>query len=277
MKKCLRPAVLASMLLLCVVSLQAQTLPRTQERFRIRYVINRPEVDTSFIDNAARISDLRDFLQQAASDPFMHIVGIEFRGTASPDGGYEFNRWLSENRLRTFKELVGEYISIPDSIITANVSDIPWDEFRRKVDESEIAHREEVLSIIDEGARIVPWFNNRHIDARLLKLKKMYGGSVWDELKEPILRDLRYGQAVIDYYRMRPRLIDLVACGLSITLPPPIAQIEDVPVPTVSWTPRWYLKTNLAGRALSSANLGAEVDIAGHWSVALSASYCAWD
>ena len=172
--------------------------------FRIRYIINTPIVDTTFVDNSERISDMRSFLEMLRDDSLTRVSHVRFRGTASPDGGYEFNQWLSVNRLRTFKELVNSYIPVPDSIIYANSSAIPWDEFRKAVEESDIAHRDEVLSIIDEGPKIVPWFNNRHIDARLLKLKKMYGGSVWETLKEPILRDLRYGEVVFNYYRLLP-------------------------------------------------------------------------
>ena len=71
-------------------------------RFRIRYIINTPVVDTTFVDNSARISDMRSFLEMVRDDTTTHVTGVRFRGTASPDGGYEFNRWLSANRLRTF-------------------------------------------------------------------------------------------------------------------------------------------------------------------------------
>lgn len=173
-------------------------------KFRIRYVINTAVVDTTFVDNAAHISDMRTFLEMVRADTSIYVTGVRFRGTASPDGGYEFNRWLSANRLRTFKELVNSYRPIPDSLIHANVSEIPWDEFREKVAESDLEYRDEALAVIDEGPNLVPWFNNRHIDARLLKLKKMHGGQVWESLKEPILRDLRYGEAVFEYDRRLP-------------------------------------------------------------------------
>lgn len=194
----LRIVLLLLPLLFGVSNLSAQN----NVHFRIRYVINRPEVDSTFVDNSTRITDMRSFLEMLRDDSLIHVTNVRFRGTASPDGGYEFNRWLSVNRLRTFKELVSEYITLPDSIIVANVDAIPWDEFRKKIVEADppIPHRDEVLAIIDEGPRIVPWFNNRHIDARLLKLKPMYNGEVWEVLKEPILRDLRYGTVDFEYF-----------------------------------------------------------------------------
>lgn len=190
------------LLFLSVLILGADNVcSQNDAKFRIRYIINTPVVDTTFVDNTARIADMRSFLEKVRDDSLTHVTRVRFKGTASPDGGYEFNRWLSVNRLRTFKELVNNYIEIPDSIIMANESDIPWDEFRTAVAESDLQYRDEILAVIDEGPRLVPWFNNRHIDFRLLKLKKMHGGRVWDSLKEPILRDLRYGEAVFEYYR----------------------------------------------------------------------------
>ena len=241
--------------------------------FRIRYVINRPEVDTTFVDNADRISDIRDFLQMAREDSLLHITGVTFKGTASPDGAYDFNVWLSENRLRTFKELVNSYIYVPDSLIHANVSDIPWDGFRAKVAESDMEYRDEILAIIDEGPSLVPWFNNRRIDPRLLKLKRMHNGQAWELLKSPILRDLRYGDAVFTYYRLRP-----MPTGAMAVLEP--LSSSDLSYPLVEvwgWVPRLHLKTNMIGLALLNANLAVEADVAPHWSVALPIYYCAID
>ena len=254
----------------------AQESRRDTVHFRIRYVINRPEVDSSFVDNSARIMDIQDFLKTVREDSMLRITGVKFRGTASPDGGYEFNRWLSVNRLRTFKELVSRYVEIPDSIIYSNTSDIPWDEFRNAVAESDLQYREEMLAIIDEGPTIVPWFNNRHIDQRLLKLKRLHKGKAWEQLKSPILRDLRYGDAVFEYCNIRPKLI----------FPPPVSlniarfeapEVSLNPVPLDVWIPRLHLKSNVIGLALLSANIAVEADVAPHWSVTLPVYYCAMD
>lgn len=260
-----------SVLILSTDSLYSQN----KAKYRIRYIINTPVVDSTFVDNTARIADMRSFLENVRDDSLTHVTRVRFRGTASPDGGYEFNRWLSANRLRTFKELVNSYVEIPDSIITANESDIPWDEFRAAVDGSDLEYRDEILAIIDEGPKLVPWFNNRHIDARLLKLKSMHGGRAWNSLKEPILRDLRYGEAVFEYYRQM------------FPITPPRAEFNDIalvmPVLTPAtetygqWMPHIYLKTNFIGLGMLMANLACELDIAPHWSFTLPVYYSGMD
>lgn len=247
------------------------------KHFRLRYVINIAELDSTFVDNSERIMDIRDFLTEVREDPYTQITGVDFRGTASPDGSYEFNVWLSENRLRTFKELVNSYVSIPDSLIFAQSSDIPWDEFRQKVAESNIANKEEVLVIIDEGPKLVPFWGGRTIDHRLLKLKKLRGGKVWDELKKPILFDLRYGDATFYYTTLLPLKVEEVA--IETMVPAEVPALLPLPkAPSlITWTPNIYLKTNLIGWAAGSVNLAAEFDLGPHWSFTLPIYYCAWD
>lgn len=264
--------ILAILMLMSTVVARSQN---EQAHFRIRYVINRPEVDSTFVDNAARISDMREFLRMLRTDTLIHVTSVEFCGTASPDGAYDFNVWLSENRLRTFKELVNSYLYIPDSIIHANVSDIPWDGFRAKVAESDLPHRDEILSIIDEGPSLVPWYNNRRIDPRLLKLRKMYKGQVWETLKSPILRDLRYGDAVFTYFHLQPIFTyDIDYNDMSRPLE---AEVRYKSKPQIKWLPHAYLKTNFIGLGMLMANLAYEFDFAPYWSVTFPIYYSAVD
>lgn len=266
------------LLLFCMPEIKAaEQGVADKEHFRLKYVINIAELDSTFVDNSQRMRDIRQFLTDAANDSLIQITGVDFRGTASPDGSYEFNVWLSENRLRTFKELVKSYIDIPDSLIFAQSSDIPWQEFREAVvNDEKVPMRETVLEIIDEGPRLVEWFGNRHIDHRLLKLKRLDSGKVWNYLKRPILFDLRYGDATFYYTRLWPALEEI---KLPIQAMAPIPELMPLPPsePYEIWIPNIYLKTNLIGWAAGSVNIGVEFDLAPHWSFALPWYYCAWD
>lgn len=246
--------------------------------FRIRYVVNIPEIDSAYLDNSARLADIRQFLQMVSEDSLMRIASIEFCGTASPEGGYENNVWLSETRLKTFKEFVHQCIDLPDSLIRANVSDIAWSGFRSAVEASDLRWRDEILAVASEEGVRVPWFRDRRgrqrtIDHRLLKLHRLHGGAVWQDIQTPILRDLRYGEAIFEFYRPRlaiPRpytpdavLPDLEMAGLE--LPPPIHR----------WIPHVRLKTNIVGLGLLMANAAVEADFAPHWSATLPVYYSA--
>lgn len=250
------------------------------KHFRLRYVINKAELDSSFLDNSDRITDIREFLSELRGDSLTTITRVDFRGTASPDGSYEFNVWLSENRLKSFKQLLRSYIDIPDSIIFAQSSVIPWDEFRQKVAESDIPMRTEVLEIIDRPAKLVPYPGNRHIDERLIDLKSMQKGETWETLK-PILAELRYGDAVFHFRQLWPQVSSLTYTVMQQEVLTPsmlhAPKVEHVFADTLRWLPRIYLKTNLIGWAAGSVNIAVEFDLAPHWSFSLPWYYCAWD
>lgn len=248
-----------------------------KRNFRLRYVINIAEIDSTFVDNAESMQTLQDFLKEVGNDSLLSITGVDFKGTASPDGTYDFNVWLSKNRLRTFKEMVKSYVDIPDSLIHANVTDIPWDEFRAAVAASDISQREEILSIIDEESRLVPYFNKRRIDQRLLKLKALDNGKAWEALKKPILFDLRYGNALFYYTYKSPLKYEssLPIQADDITIPETISAILS-PLECL-WTPRFYIKTNLIGWLALSLNIAAEIDMAPHWSFAIPVYFSGWD
>lgn len=247
-----------------------------EKHFRLRYVINIAELDSTFEDNSSRITRLQDFLDRVKNDSLVTVTGVDFRGTASPDGSYEFNVWLSENRLRTFKELVAKYVDIPDSLIHAERSAIPWDEFRQQVEASSLPAKGQILEIIDEGPNLVPWVAGKHIDSRLLKLKRLEGGQVWDRLRKPILYDLRYGDAIfyLDYKSplLNPGYFPLATSSISTFL---------LPLPTAPryeyWTPGMHIKTNLAGWALAISNIAIEFDLGPHWSFSLPIYFSCWD
>ena len=244
--------------------------------FRLRYVLDRPEIDSTFVDNEERIGDIRGFLNEIRNDSSVSVTGVKFRGTASPDGPIERNRWLSKERLKNFKALISEYIDIPDSLIFSNTSDIPWDEFREAVANSDLKRRDEILAIIDSPSELVPFWGGRHIDKRLLVLKSMHGGRVWEELKSPILRDLRYGDAVFFLNRGIMPMLPLMPLDFSC----PALNVEPQIIPPREyryWMPHIYIKTNFAAWALFSANLAFEADFAPHWSFTLPVYYSALD
>ena len=89
--------ILAVMLLLCTYRANSQN----NVKFRSRYVINTPVVDTTLADKSARISDMRIFFEMMRDDTTTQVTDVRFRGTSSPDGGYEFNRWRMEFTMGT--------------------------------------------------------------------------------------------------------------------------------------------------------------------------------
>ena len=265
-------------LLLCLNFNVARS--QTESRhFKILYVINIAEIDPTFVDNESRIDSLKSFLRMIKNDDRIVLNSVRFSGTASPDGTIEFNRWLCENRLENFKKLIRSELEVPDCIIFANTAYIPWDEFRQRVAESDLQHRDEILSVIDQEPGLVLWFADKHTDHRLLKLRSMYGGKVWDSLKKPILFDLRFADAEFEIYRKTVPLKQNVAPVTALSIinepltPPQIIEWGAAD----EWVRRLHLKTNFVDLALLIANFAVEVDLAPHWSFSLPVYYSAID
>ena len=245
---------------------------RLYRHFLINYVVDVAEIDTAFMDNAARIRDLRRFLRRMRDDGRYMIDSVKFTGTASPDGYIEYNRWLSENRLDHFKDLISEEIELPDSIIFLNDSYITWQNFREGVEQSDIPRRNQVLEVIDMPADTVRWYRGMHTDARLLKLRSMDKGRVWETLK-PILYYLRFADA--EFVLKRRPFPEIV---------PPLPTIDVTPLPLVItgqprelWIRRLYIKTNFVKWSLLLSNLSVEVDLIRHWTLGLTMFYSKWD
>lgn len=242
--------------------------------FLINYRVDIADIDTNFMDNAKRIKELRAFLREIRENPLIFIDSVRFSGTASPDGYIEYNRWLSENRLEHFKELTDEEIVIPDSIIFLNDSYITWQNFREEVDASGIPYKDEVLSVIDLPADTVKWNWGLHTDSRLLKLRNMHNGKVWNSLK-PILFYLRFADAEFVVKRKKLPLLDV----LPINIPSDISikgEIKPLPSEEI-WIRRLYLKTNFVKWALGITNAAVEIDLAQHWTYELACFYSDWD
>lgn len=249
-----------------------------RKHFKIKYVINIADIDTTFVDNDEHIKELKDFLHTIRDDRHIRLNAVRFSGTASPDGSYEFNQWLSVNRLENFKKLIRTELNVPDSIIFANDSYIAWEGFRQKVAESDLPYREEILAVIDEGPKLVRWFGNRHIDHRLLKLRSMHRGKVWESLKKPILFDLRFADAEFEFSRyLNPIFPERLHTEGTLPPPVPLPTFDIEPPLPKTWVRRLHLKTNFVDLGLLIANLAVEADLAPHWSFTLPLYYSALD
>lgn len=239
--------------------------------FRIHYICDSINIDPLFVDNAIRLGQVRDFLRYIRDNKSFRLDSVKFTGTASPEGYYEANNWLSENRLQNFKKLIKKEIDVPDSIIYLNDNNITWKMFRDAVAASDIPFRDSVLKVLDMEPGLVYWQKGMHTDHRALKLRQMDGGKVYETLK-PILFNQRFATAEFILSRL-PEPDPLADLTRSIKI-----FYEPEPMAPEEWgVRRLYLKTNLAKWALLIANFAIEADIAAHWTLGLDMFYSNWD
>lgn len=263
----------------------------SQERnteISVDFRVNSTQIDSGYKENADRISELISFLRQVQTDKTVNIVNVSFCGAVSPEGNYQLNRMLARKRMESLEKLVRSKVDIPDSVITYNDSYIPWEYLSSLVNASDISHKDEILNIINEEAKIVDYIGDRSIDNRILKLQKLDGGKVWQEMLRRFFSPMRNASMVFVTFRTEPLP----------KIEPVIAKVDSVY--TIEWTPtlpilldsiqpvqqapiaeQWHrtlsVKTNALGLGLAIANAAVEIDLCKHWSFNLPVYYSAWN
>lgn len=250
---------------------------------RVDFRVNSASIDRAYGKNTERLSEISAFLQRIEQDSTLTIVEVSFCGSASPEGSYQLNHKLARARLETLEDIVRREVELPDSIVTRDDSYISWEYLKEKVVESDMPQKQAVLDIIAQEPQLVDYPGGRHIDHRIVKLQKLDGGKVWRQLHTLYFERMRNACVIfITYKREIIQPIETVVPPMkvevlqkpdvdSIIIPEPKEQT----VTTEDWTRGLYLKTNAIGLGLAISNIGAEVDLAKHWSFAVPVCYSA--
>lgn len=262
--------------LVCVVMAQSQE-KRTE--ICVDFRVNSIAIDTAYSDNAASMKEMVSLLQQLSQDSTVKILDVSFCGAASPEGSYQLNHSLAQGRLSALESVIRNRVDIPEGIIHRDDSYIPWDFLKAELQASDIPHKEQAIAILDEESRLVNYhIGNAHIDNRIVKLRALDKGSVWQRLNKLFFEKMRNACVVIVTYKEEPVVEDVI--------PEPVVENEEVAPDTVVvekvvepeyWTGKLHVKTNAIGWALGISNIAAEVDLGQHWSVAVPIYYSAWN
>ena len=261
----------------------------TRTEICIDFRVNSAVIDPAYSDNAARMQEIIDFLRAIRQDSTINIVEVSFCGAASPEGSDQLNRRLARGRLEALEKLVRREMDIPDSLITRNDNYIPWDYLKSQIEDSGLDRKDEVIAILEEEARLVDYHHpNTHIDNRIIKLRALDGGKVWQQMNKLFFGQMRNASAVFVTYKK-----ELAPVGESVAAPDtvkvePMAEVVEVAPDTTAitgtvvpeaerWSRNLHVKTNAIGLGMAIANGAVEFDLAKHWSLTLPVYYSAWN
>ena len=254
--------------------------------------VNSTVIDSAYSDNAVRMQEMVEFLRTIRQDSTINIIEVSFRGAASPEASYQLNHKLAQGRLSALEKFIRSYVDIPDSIITYNDSYIPWDDLKSQIEVSELIRKDEVIAILEEESRLVDYHHpNTQIDNRIVKLRALDGGEVWQQMNKLFFNQMRNARAVIVTSKKElPPVQEPVILPDTISIEPiePIVEVAgtlpdtttviETVIPEIEgWSSKLNLKTNAIGLGMAIANVAAEVDLAKHWSFTLPIYYSAWD
>ena len=254
----------------------------TRTEIRVNFKVNSAVIDSTYADNANAIRDIKSLLCNIRKDSTIYITEVAFYGAASPEGSYELNHGLARRRRKALEIAIRDKFEIPDSLITRDEGYIPMEYLRNQVEEADIELRDEILSILNENPRLVPYqYPGRLVDHRILKLKRLDEQRIWDKLYNLYFTQMRNAYVVIvtryrqsDVYGVSegPVTINLHEINPILELPHIISNVA------AAHKSRFYsVKTNLLFWAILTANIGFEIELWPKWSLDIPILYSPYD
>lgn len=271
--------VFSFMLLLCcsVSRAQERSNQYIEKRYNIFFRINSPVIDKSFQGNERTIETMREDIQTTLQLDGAVPDSLLILSTASPDGGYEFNKRLAKNRAASTEKLLLEmFPEFKGAHIKVEYLEEDWDGLLQVLKaHPEFPQREEMMEVI---------YDNNDLQSKEYRLRALKKG--WRYLVNNYIYALRNSSITLsvvmtatnaddEFVREKPqeRPEPLPAKEYSYTpvFEPPTSDIGPAPVEEPK-----FRKTILAARSnllIPGLNVGLEIPIGSHWSVGLDYYY----
>lgn len=115
------------------------------------FQVGRSVIVPEFRRNPEELAKIRQTLRSVQNDADVTITGMFIEGYASPEGSYALNTRLSNERANALMDYVADNFGVGRSMIRATATPEDWDGLRILVEESDIAHKDAILSVIDSN------------------------------------------------------------------------------------------------------------------------------
>lgn len=191
-------ALFLSLLLFNVQEVKSQTIPIN---LKVYFRQNVATLEPAYRDNAWRLDDFVTTILNEISDSTYTIQEITITSGASPEGPFDHNIWLSQNRGYALREYLAGELGVSESLFTINALGEDWEGFRRLVQQYKVPNKEKVLNIIDEYLRTP--VKNQDLSARCkTAIGNIDGSKTSDYIYENIYPELRNASnSVVCYLR----------------------------------------------------------------------------
>ncbi len=255
-------------------------------RIVLNFRFDRAAIDSLYMDNGRSIAALDSLL----GDPALlsRVESVSIVSSSSPDGHPDYNTRLSQRRADAVCQyLTGRFPTLDPSKITRGQDHSGyWDGLRAKAEaDGSIPGREALIRMIDR--------EDMTDLAKSRMLTSMNGGRTYSYLYLHVLPRLRYGMiAVVRFTPLPEPAPEPVAepvpapeerpAPVETAPPEPAAEIPETPAIQPAPTPEYHttypvaLRTNLLSDIVLMPNLGIEVPLGKHFSVAGDFAYAYW-
>ena len=131
----------------------------------IDFPVNQTVIYPDYRRNSAELGKIQSSIDSVRSDMDVTITSVWLKGYASPESPYAHNKELAIGRTDALKKHIQQLYRFEGGVITTAYEPEDWAGLRRYVEQSNLAHRTEIIALID---------GNLEPDAKEWKIKRTY-------------------------------------------------------------------------------------------------------
>lgn len=243
----------------------------TCDSVRVYFRQGQSELDMSFGNNRDALESVLKRLWEKRGDT-LRLDRVVFVGGASPEGSAARNNYLSEQRAKALFDYLSRYVSLPDSVMTAEFLGRNWQGLLRLAENTpEIPYKEEVLELLREICE-----QEDDTDEPLARLMRLRGGEPYRYMYRNLFPELRVSQVQFRYKPVRPTVLcDTVYVRDTVWLRDTV--YIEVPVEAEKKPFYMALKTNMLYDAALVPNIGVEFYLGKDWTIGGNWMYAWWN
>lgn len=116
----------------------------------VTFPVNSIGIWKEYRENTAELGKIDSDIAKVRDDADMTITSITLKGYASPEGSYSNNERLAKGRVAAVKSYILEgFPEFADTLITTTYEPENWAGLRAYVEQSDLEHKGEIMTIID--------------------------------------------------------------------------------------------------------------------------------
>lgn len=156
------------------------------------FPVNKIVIYPDYRNNPRELAKIQATIDSVQNDPYATITDVSVRGYASPEGKYKHNAYLAEHRTKALMQYVRSLYHFQNATFSDSFEPEDWKGLEKRVEESSMEHRDEILAVIRDTNITDP-------DVRDRKLKSLHGGVPYSYLLNAIYPALRHSDYVVTY------------------------------------------------------------------------------
>ena len=155
----------------------------------VDFPVNEIVIYSDYHSNTVELGKIVATIDSVRNDKDITVSSLSIKGFASPEGSYQNNVRLAKGRTEALKQYVRNLYNFAQDFISTSYEPEDWEGLRNYVAGSGIAHRDEILAIID---------SNLEPDAKNWKIKDTYPEQ-YRFLLDNVYPSLRHSDYTIKY------------------------------------------------------------------------------